>query len=164
MTTELSPEQLAANAAQEAAMLSPANPVPEGGRELTAAEAAKEAGETEFAKMLDQYETDCRHAVGLTTKMSSRQLGRVFRALLKAPFESNPHFENLEEKRLFSVSMRAMDTKTTILLISLKESEKQARLEAQKAAEAGLTPAPTETGETQAVATQVDNNEQKENV
>lgn len=60
----------------------------------------------------------------LSKDMSSRQLGRVMRSLLRAPFAEHDKFVDIKEKQLFDIGIRIMDIKMLVVAEQIKEAEK----------------------------------------
>jgi hypothetical protein len=76
-------------------------------------------------------------AVGQATKeMSARQLGRLLRATLAAPFKDPPKFVDPLEAKVFNMMIKAFDLKMAIIGKMLSDSEEQEKILAQARAEA----------------------------
>lgn len=84
-------------------------------------------------KLLQAYKMNLELAEKLSLDMSARQLGRVFRALMRAPLEETGKLVDVREKALFEAGMQIMDAKVLLIMnqrasidAALKETREKA--------------------------------------
>jgi len=81
----------------------------------------KEEVKTGPEAYLEEFQRCLANATALTTQMTTRQLSRVFRSVLKAPFEKAERFVDPKEQVLYSLGVRVMDIKMLIVTEQMKQ-------------------------------------------
>lgn len=75
-------------------------------------------------KLVNAFEMNLTIFQSLTINMTKRQLGRVLRSLMAAPFLDHEKFQDPKEKALFDAGMQIMDAKVLLIMEHQSEIEK----------------------------------------
>ncbi len=90
-------------------------------KELT----AEEMKQISNVRVLQAYQVNVALVDQLTLQMSSRQIARVMRSLMRAPFQDAEKFIDRKEKMLFDAGMQIMDAKMLLMMEQSGEIAKE---------------------------------------
>lgn len=106
-------------------------PEPEVGKEPS----PEELKQMNNMRLLHSYQTNIALVEKLTLHMTTRQLGRVLRSLMKAPLQDHDKFQDQREKLLFDIGMQIMDAKMLLVMEQQGDIEKELKATRESAVE-----------------------------